>query len=262
MATKALFFDYDGTIITNRTAEMPEDIPELFRRLKDEGHLLFLNTGRTQSILDPRCRSLPFDGKILGCGSSVELNGKTLYEFRLPPAHCTQIAEQLRELGIEGFLEGSQVLYYTDRFTEPHLADCLARYLKNGVNVKKASELDEPFTKMFLHFPAPEILGRFQKHWAGIFDFIDRGGAFWELVPSGHSKATGMRLVMERLELKPENCYAFGDSNNDRPMLALVPNSALIGAGNAELRQIVRYVSSGVLDGGLAEAVRAFGLVV
>ena len=72
MATKALFFDYDGTIITNRTAEMPEDIPELFRRLKDEGHLLFLNTGRTQSILDPRCRSLPFDGKILGCGRGAE----------------------------------------------------------------------------------------------------------------------------------------------------------------------------------------------
>ena len=93
-----------------------------------------------------------------------------------------------------------------------------------------------------------------------MFDFIDRGSRVRELVPAGHTKASGMRLVMERMGLKLENCYAFGDGNNDRPMLELAPNSALIGTGNAELRKIVRYVSSGVSDGGLAEAVRAVGL--
>lgn len=100
-------------------------------------------------LLDPHCRALPFDGYILGCGSAVELNGETPYEYKLPIERCAQIVEQTRALD------------------------------------------------------------------------------------------------------------TFGDGNNDRPMLELAP----IGAGNAELRKIVRYASSGVSDGGLAEAVRAFGLV-
>lgn len=261
MGKKALFFDYDGTIIAGGRGEIPAEIPALFDQLKARGHLLFLNTGRTRVLLDPRCRALPFDGYILGCGSAVDLGGETLYEYKLPLERCAEIAEQTRTLGIQGFLEGMNVLYYTRRFTDLGFRLCRARYRRDGATVKRADKLDDPFTKMYLRFPSPQILERFEQEWGEMFDFIDRGSRVRELVPAGHTKASGMRLVMERMGLKLENCYAFGDGNNDRPMLALVPNSALIGAGNAELRKIVRYVSSGVLDGGLAEAVRAFGLV-
>lgn len=261
MEKKALFFDYDGTIIASGRGELPAGIPELFNQLKARGHLLFLNTGRTRVLLDPRCRALPFDGYILGCGSAVELDGEILYEYKLPMERCAQIVEQTQSLGIQGFLEGMNVLYYTRRFTNIGFRRCRARYRRDGATVKRADKLDDPFTKMYLRFPSPQILERFEREWGGMFDFIDRGGRVCELVPAGHTKASGMRLVMERLGLKLENCYAFGDGNNDRPMLELAPNSALIGPGNAELRELVRYVSSGVSDGGLAEAVRAFGLV-
>lgn len=261
MEKKALFFDYDGTIIAGGTGKIPAEIPELFQELKARGHLLFLNTGRTRVLLDPHCRALPFDGYILGCGSAVDLNGETLYEYKLPMERCAQIVEQTQALGIQGFLEGMNVLYYTLRFTNLGFRVCRARYRREGAIVKRADKLDDPFTKMYLRFPSPQILERFEREWGEMFDFIDRGGRVCELVPAGHTKASGMRLVMERLGLKLENCYAFGDGNNDRPMLELAPNSALIGTGNAELRKIVRYVSSGVSDGGLAEAVRTFGLV-
>lgn len=259
MERKALFFDYDGTIISG--GKMPQEIPALFDELKERGHLLFLNTGRTRAILDPRCKALPFDGYILGCGSAVDLNGETLYEYALPMERCTEIAEQLRALGVQGFLEGMDTLYYTRRFVNLGFRACRAQYKRIGVNVKPVSELNRPFTKMYLRFPSQKRLARFRENWATEFDFIKREDLCWELVPAGHTKATGIRLVMERLNLSVENCYAFGDGNNDRPMLELVPNSALIGAGNAELRKIVRYVSSGVHKGGLAEAVRALGLL-
>ncbi len=261
MEKKALFFDYDGTIIAGGTGKIPAEIPELFRELKARGHLLFLNTGRTRVLLDPHCRALPFDGYILGCGSAVELNGETLYEYELPMERCVQIAKQTRALGIQGFLEGMDVLYYTRRFTNLGFRACRARYRREGATVKRADKLDDPFTTMYLRFPSAEVLDRFTQEWGGMFDFIDRGGRIRELVPAGHTKATGMRLVMERLGLKLENCYAFGDGNNDRPMFEFTPNGALIGPGNTELRKMVRYVSGSVSDGGLAEAVRAFGLV-
>lgn len=261
MEKKALFFDYDGTIMDSRTETIPDEIPGLFARLKEQGHLLFLNTGRTGAILDPRTHALPFDGKILGCGSAVELEGKILYEFRLEPACCTRIAAKLRDLGIEGFLEGSDVLYVTDPLTDPHLVGYWKRYRSAGVRIRSASELREPFSKMFLFIPHAAQREALEHFIDGAFQFIDRKNGFWELVPAGHTKATGIRLVMDRLGLTPGNCYAFGDSNNDLPMLELLSNSALIGGEDAVLRQKVRYMAQDVLHGGLTQAVQAFGLL-
>ena len=261
MEKKALFFDYDGTIADGRTGELPREIPELFARLKAHGCLLFLNTGRTRAILDPRSRALPFDGMILGCGSAVELYGEVLYEYRLNRALCLRTVHALRGCGAEGFLEGPDVLYITDPLTHPRLLEPLAHYRHNRVPILRADQMDRPFSKMFLFLPAPAGRDALRAVLDGKLDWIDRGEDFWELAPSGHSKATGIELVMNHLGLKTENCYAFGDGNNDRPMFERIPSSALIGGGNTELREIVRYISSGVLDGGLTEAVRAFGLV-
>ena len=179
MEKKALFFDYDGTIIAGGTGKIPVEIPELFRDLKARGHLLFLNTGRTRVLLDPHCRALPFDGYILGCGSAIELNGETLYEYKLPLERCVQIVEQTQALGIQGFLEGMNVLYYTRRFTDLGFRACRARYRREGATVKRADKLDDPFTKMYLRFPSAKRLEQFRACWGKDFDFIDRGGRIY-----------------------------------------------------------------------------------
>ena len=50
----ALFFDIDGTLIDDRTNELPESAAEAVKRARAAGHLIFINTGRTVcSIPDP-----------------------------------------------------------------------------------------------------------------------------------------------------------------------------------------------------------------
>ena len=47
MKKAALFFDIDGTILSEETKEIPKSAIEALLEVKKKGHLLFINTGRT-----------------------------------------------------------------------------------------------------------------------------------------------------------------------------------------------------------------------
>ena len=82
-----------------------------------------------------------------------------------------------------------------------------------------------------------------------------------EAVPGVYSKATGIRYVMEYFGAELSDCYAFGDSINDMEMLQYVPHA--VGMGNAvpEVLQIVEYQTTDVLQDGIANALKHYGLI-
>ncbi len=59
---KALFFDIDGTILSEITGKIPESASAALQKAHDLGHLLFINTGRTICCLPPMICQLPFSG--------------------------------------------------------------------------------------------------------------------------------------------------------------------------------------------------------
>ena len=59
---KALFFDIDGTLLTEDTHELPESARRALERARDLGHLVLINTGRTYGNLGDLKELLPADG--------------------------------------------------------------------------------------------------------------------------------------------------------------------------------------------------------
>lgn len=47
MEQSALFFDIDGTILSEVTCSIPESALQALKRAREKGHLVFINTGRT-----------------------------------------------------------------------------------------------------------------------------------------------------------------------------------------------------------------------
>ena len=47
MNRKLIFFDIDGTIAVEPTGEIPDSAKEAIKKAKENGHLVFINTGRT-----------------------------------------------------------------------------------------------------------------------------------------------------------------------------------------------------------------------
>ena len=65
---QALFFDIDGTILSEITKEIPQSTFRALSKAKENGHLLFINTGRTRCTLPIKITEMPFDGFLCGCG--------------------------------------------------------------------------------------------------------------------------------------------------------------------------------------------------
>ena len=65
MNRAALFFDIDGTVLSEITKEIPASTVDALKRAHDAGHFLFINTGRTYCSVPVELKKLPFDGYFL-----------------------------------------------------------------------------------------------------------------------------------------------------------------------------------------------------
>ena len=94
-----------------------------------------------------------------------------------------------------------------------------------------------------------------------LFDFIDHGNGGGEMVPKGHSKATGIDFVLNHYNIDDKDSYAFGDSNNDIHMFERVTNSIVMGNGNPELFENATFVTKDIDEDGIEHAMKHFNII-
>ena len=70
-----------------------------------------------------------------------------------------------------------------------------------------------------------------------------------------------MAFVMERLGMKREESFAFGDGANDLPMLRAAGTGVLLGNAPRELWSEADHVSAPIDEDGLAKAMEFFDLI-
>ncbi len=84
---------------------------------------------------------------------------------------------------------------------------------------------------------------------------------FYEIVPKGFSKASGIEFLINELNIPFENTYAIGDSTNDLPMLKYVKNSIAMGNSNPLLFDLVSYVTTDIEEDGIYKALKHYSLI-
>jgi len=93
------------------------------------------------------------------------------------------------------------------------------------------------------------------------FTCIQREGNFLEVVPHGFSKATGIRFLMEKYDIPLERIYAFGDSNNDLPMLKYAHTSIAMGNSSKQVLETADYITTDVDKDGIWNALKWLGVL-
>lgn len=260
---KILFFDIDGTLITddgNRT--FPESAKLAIRKARENGHLTFINTGRTFENVDDFIREAGFDGYVCGCGTYIVVDDKVLYHHKLTQKRCVEIAELARECKMQGIFEqANQTCYDKDSLLGE--ADDLIEYFRAKGRTLVDNIYDDKF--LFDKFTAWYKDGEtdIDSFIAGLpdFDFIDREANFYEVVPKGFSKATGIQYLLDYYKIPLENAYVFGDSNNDLEMLSYVPNSIAMGVCTPEVKEIASYQTAKVEEDGIYKAMQYFSII-
>lgn len=67
------------------------------------------------------------------------------------------------------------------------------------------------------------------------------GFGYYDLIPKGVSKLTGIQELQRLWGIAKEELIAFGDSNNDIELLTYVPHSYAMGNANDAVKQVAKY---------------------
>ncbi len=264
MNKKILFFDIDGTLLPNLPHEVPKSAVEALRRAQANGHLLFINSGRTWAMIPEQMKQLSFDGYVCGCGSEVYLHGEKLFSQSVPNHICQATVQALRDFRIGAVFECPHRFLYDSTAPQSSavIPNMLGRYPLADLTKFDSEEASTyTFSKAFLTLSPRSDCEAFRNFCQDKYDIFVHDTYVWEIGQKGCSKATGIELLLKHLQIPREDSFAFGDSENDLPMLRYAGTSIAMGNSNPKILPFCTWQTTDILEDGIARALEHFGLI-
>lgn len=87
---------------------------------------------------------------------------------------------------------------------------------------------------------------------------VTAGNNWIDFVPFGSNKATGLKFLLEKLNLLPENAMCFGDQQNDIEMLEYTGISYAMENAKAEIQKCATSTTDSV-EKTLREFIKTLG---
>ena len=272
---KLLFLDIDGTLTENGNNIPPASALRAVRMAQENGHRVFLCTGRNLAMIRPLLR-YGFDGYVASagayvvCGEKVIIDSPMSYDaFRLA-MDCFERNHIFRTVEC---LNGT----YTDVCTGGR-SDTLAAYstpemlafrrrLEESLAMRPMREYDGStvYKIVFMcvdHSQLEEPIAVLSPHLAFCLQDAD-----WlpcvngEVSGKAFNKGHGIRAVSEYLGVDIADTVGFGDSMNDKEMFDTVGCSVCMGNGHPAMKERADYVCPCVSDDGLYKAFGMLGLI-
>lgn len=244
----AAFFDLDGTLAMGNQPPLPCDV-DAIRAFRAAGNYVFLCTGRSVGYLYDAVLDIGFDGIVSGGGAHVTLGDTILYRSFVTP-------EQLDPI-MRCFETADQVLILETETQMIQLVSFDDRSLRHDYPIIRTADewyahySDEVVSKLTI-YPAPmtpDTNALVQSHLA-----LVEHPTYYEAVPKGCSKATGIAHVIEALGIPRERVLAFGDSANDADMLRYAGIAVAMGNATDDVKALADFVTTPCDEGGVAYA--------
>lgn len=263
MKRKALFFDIDGTLLTDGTKILPESAALALKKAREAGHMVFINTGRSRILMQELEGRIEVDGYLCGCGTLIEVHGKKLMHHVLSVKTRRKILDNILKYDLDGILEGPGGIYVqSGQSRMPGVQRIKDLFLGSGVVFEADwTEKTLVFDKFCVLKDEKSDMDGFIKSLENEIAFIDRGHNLFECVPVGFDKATAMQFILDYFQIPWEESYAFGDSANDLAMIKYACHSVIMEEHAPELEPYAELVTRKVEDDGIAYAFEVLKIV-
>ena len=197
---RAVFCDVDGTLLPKTEKAISEDTLSLLRRLLDRGITVVIATGRpyaqVRSLFGPLFFRLVFL-----CMDGALVMHKNCVLYKKPLMKCKS-RELLSRYG-GGAVYGREHIY------------AVGNTPVGGKRVHTPMEIPEDYLK--LELPTGSVMGLHES-----FRVAYQNECTTELVVASADKGAAARVVMQKFGVPPDQAIAFGDGENDIPLLCAV----------------------------------------
>lgn len=263
MNRKALFFDIDGTLLTDNTKKLPDSAAAAIGKARQAGHLVFINSGRGRCLMRDVEGCLEPDGFLCGCGTYIEIQGRVALHHLLGKERRMELQRGILSHKLDGILEGAYGCYVQTDVSHMEEVERVKEIVyKNEVLHSADWRKDAvPFDKFCVMADENSDLPGFFEMLRPDMTPIDRGHGLYECVPTGFDKATAMKFILDYYKIPWEESYAFGDSTNDLAMIQYACNSVVMGRHDAALEPYASFITKNVEDDGIAYAFEKLHIV-
>lgn len=248
----AIFIDFDGTLYDNHTRSIPESTIETLRKYQNK-YDLFLSTGRTKFILGPLKPYLSlFKGMVLMNGGYVVYDNQILRSDKFEEEDVKQLIKGCQEEKIILALTTPDDCYITitNDFTERVLdgSDEGVIHDQKGFNY----DMDLPYGMAWI-LGERENIDRMASKTPTV-DVVPWGHYGGDVLIKGHSKANGIKTVLDHLKYKRENTFAIGNGDNDLEMFTIVKHSIAMGNSSERALKQATYITDDIAKEGFKKA--------
>ena len=172
-----------------------------------------------------------------------------------------RIIEGLRKYGIDAVLEGAENNFLTreEEMYHTHFVE----YIQKFTDFSYGSYEDAPghFDKFYAYVEDESKMEAFEGEFSEMLDFVDRRKGYYEIMPKGCSKASGMRLLAKHLNIPMEETVAIGDGENDVPMLECAGRAIVMGNAPEKVKELADFITTDVDKDGIWNALRWLGAI-
>lgn len=266
MVKGLVLFDYDGTLVDEREyIYIPsERTHKAIKALQMRDYLCVLATGRATCYLPTPVKELNLDGYITCNGGYVVVKDEILYSDCWDNNELKQICAQLEALQANYFLEGQQ-----NCFVKNLKDDQYKHFIKNFkvpdqnfIAWEQFDYKDHDIVKITIILKNESQLKACIKLFEKTYDCsIHRNCNSFDIVNRSNSKGNGAKHIQDRYHLHKDQCYAFGDGDNDVSLLKSVTYAIAMKEHHASLTPIAYMVCESVKEEGIYKALKKLEVI-
>lgn len=278
--SKIIFLDVDGTIV-DYDNHIPDSARQAIRKARENGHLVYVCTGRSKAEMPDDIWNIGFDGMIGGNGSYVEHKGQILQHQLIPYETAKRAVDWLESRGLEFYLESNNGLFASRNFREAARPTLRAYALGKGASEEQVLHMEAEDALHGLVYGGELyrddlnkisfILHSYQDHLdskeafpelkAGTWGGRGEEALFGDLGVKDIHKAYAVDVILQHLGANREDTIAFGDAKVDIPMLEACQIGVAMGNGGPEILAMADLITDDVREDGLYKAFEKLGLL-
>ncbi|MCL2601315.1 MAG: Cof-type HAD-IIB family hydrolase [Treponema sp.] len=282
MGKKLVCLDIDGTLL-GLDGVVPASAIDACLNARRNGHRLYICSGRNMMEVNVNREILDigFDGIASSGGAHIEIDGTVVFDAAIPAETVREIYLYMNGLGFGIALEKNDAIL-SNKHNIAHWEAVLENFEGHEKQKRFARLLD---TKM--KNPLPEIPEA--RHYENINKIVfncKSSGCFAEVrrmfgqdceifessIPfsvgeggeigrKGVHKGSALKRIAEHHGIAIADTIAFGDSDNDRPMIEAAGVGVAMGNASDSLKAIAGMVTTSLDDDGILNGFRKLELI-
>ena len=254
---RLIVFDLDGTLVDESLNTTEEDL-EGIRKARRKGLAVTLATGRTFRSALPYVRKLDIALPLILCNGGAIVDpekGEILFQQMLPAGEAALLVDAAAEAELDCLLYSDPLSDYptVSRLT-PLLADFILLEGLHCVELNVFSGILDghpPIKVQIVGYDEERLTGfqrRISSELPGLSVFKVQSD-YLEAVPAGVSKGSALYGLSRLLGIPPSQIVAFGDSVNDKELLAAAGVGIAMANAPQELKDAADRIAPSVAAG-------------